>query len=76
MLLRWGNGKVMEGLECPLAVSAVPPPRIVLLAWVDLLAGVPCAIVLQRLANAGMITLPKWWPIGNVRGAYYLSLSM
>ena len=49
-----------------------PPPRlrwrvvaeVVLLGWVGLLAGVLGAVVLQRLADVGVVTLPAWWPIG------------
>ena len=49
-----------------------PPPRlrwrvvaeVVLLGWVGLLAGVLGAVVLQRLADVGVVTLPAWWPLG------------
>ncbi len=49
-----------------------PPPRlrwrvvaeVVLLGWIGLLAGVLGAVVLQRLADVGVVTLPAWWPIG------------
>ena len=50
----------------------MPPPRfrpravleVGLLGWVGLLAGVLGAVVLQRLADVGVVTLPKWWPLG------------
>ncbi|GEM_PF-3164987 len=49
-----------------------PPPRlrprvvleVVLLGWVGLLAGVLGVVVLQRLADVGVVTLPAWWPLG------------
>ncbi len=50
----------------------LPPPRlrwrvvaeVVLIGWVVLLAVVLGAVVLQRLADVGVVTLPAWWPIG------------
>jgi hypothetical protein len=51
-------------LSLPPRFRPRPVAEVVLLAWVGLLAGVLGAIVLRRLADVGVVTLPARWPLG------------